>query len=110
MSRIRPAPMSLVLLLALGRAPAVVAVPGAGAAAAVDGARIIHADRHPGEWLTYGRTYSEQRFSPLAQINDRDVGRLGLAWYYDIGGTGACKSPHRWSLAASCISPPPGAG
>ena len=86
MSRIRPAAMSLGLLLALGHAPAVVAIPGPGAAAAVDGARIIHADQHPGEWLTYGRTYSEQRFSPLAQINDRNVGRLGLAWYYDIGG------------------------
>ena len=50
----------------------------------VDGARIIHADDEPGNWMTYGRTYSEQRFSPLKQINDTNVGGLGLAWFYDL--------------------------
>jgi quinohemoprotein ethanol dehydrogenase len=35
-------------------------------------------------WLMYGRTYSEQRFSPLNEINDRNVKRLGLAWSADI--------------------------
>ena len=35
----------------------------------------------PGEeWLTYGRDYGEQRFSPLTQISDENVGELGLAW------------------------------
>ena len=52
--------------------------------AAVDGARIEAADREPGNWLTHGRTYREERFSPLAQINADNVGRLGLAWYYDL--------------------------
>ena len=33
------------------------------------------------DWLTSGRTYDEQRFSPLDQINDANVGQLGLAWY-----------------------------
>ena len=46
--------------------------------------RIINADREPGNWMTYGRTYDEQRFSPLHQINDQSVSRLGLAWYYDL--------------------------
>ncbi|HEY5567979.1 MAG TPA: hypothetical protein VIM81_12155, partial [Gammaproteobacteria bacterium] len=32
--------------------------------AAVDGARIVAADTEPGNWLTHGRTYAEQRFSP----------------------------------------------
>src|SRR6516162_1865148 len=36
------------------------------------------------EWLSYGRDHAEQRFSPLAEINDGNVGRLGLAWYADI--------------------------
>jgi quinohemoprotein ethanol dehydrogenase len=31
-------------------------------------------------WLSYGRNYSEQRFSPLDQVNVDTVGRLGLAW------------------------------
>lgn len=34
--------------------------------------------------MTYGRTYDEQRFSPLNQINDRNVSQLGLAWYFDL--------------------------
>ena len=50
----------------------------------LDGTRIANADREPGNWLSYGRTYSEQRFSPLKGISDQNVGRLGLAWYYDL--------------------------
>jgi PQQ-dependent dehydrogenase (methanol/ethanol family) len=52
--------------------------------AAVDATRIIHADDEPQNWLSYGRTYSEQRFSPLDQINAENVGELGLAWYFDF--------------------------
>lgn len=37
-----------------------------------------------GEWLSYGKGYDEQRFSPLTQINDANVGQLGLAWYADL--------------------------
>src|SRR5262245_50515562 len=39
-------------------------------------ARLRGADADVGEWLTTGRTYSEQRFSPLDQIHDKNVGRL----------------------------------
>ncbi len=53
-------------------------------AGAVDGQRIIEADKHPGDWVSYGRTYDEQRFSPLTQITDQNVGRLGLAWAADL--------------------------
>ena len=53
-------------------------------AAAVDGARIAAADREPGNWLTYGRTYDEQRFSPLQQIDASNVKQLGLAWAFDL--------------------------
>ena len=34
--------------------------------------------------MTHGRTYSEQRYSQLDQINDSSVDRLGLAWHYDL--------------------------
>ncbi len=37
-----------------------------------------------GEWLTYGRDYAEQRFSPLTQIDDKSVGKLGLSWFADL--------------------------
>ena len=46
--------------------------------------RIINADSEPGNWLSHGRTYDEQRFSPLAKINDGNVSDLGLAWHFDI--------------------------
>ena len=52
--------------------------------ASVDESRLLHADDEPGNWMSHGRTYSEQRFSPLKQINDQNVGQLGLAWYTDI--------------------------
>ncbi len=48
------------------------------------GDRIIHADENQENWLTYGRTYSEQRFSPLRQIDRSNVGKLKLSWYYDF--------------------------
>ena len=50
----------------------------------VDGARIANADRDPGNWLTYGRTYSEQRYSPLKKISSDNANRLGLAWFADL--------------------------
>ncbi len=36
------------------------------------------------DWLAFGRTYSEQRFSPLTQITDRNVAQLGVDWYLDL--------------------------
>lgn len=54
------------------------------APANVDSSRLVNADLQPGNWMTYGRTYSEQRFSPLNQINDQNVGQLALAWYVDL--------------------------
>ena len=50
----------------------------------VDGLRMRNADSHAGEWMSYGRTWDEQRYSPLTQINDRNAGQLGLAWYADL--------------------------
>ena len=34
----------------------------------------------PADWLMINRTYDEQRFSPLAQINRDNVGNLRMAW------------------------------
>ena len=52
----------------------------------VDGARIIAADAEPQNWLSHGRTYSEEHFSPLARINAGNVRQLGLAWFLDLHG------------------------
>jgi quinohemoprotein ethanol dehydrogenase len=50
----------------------------------VDATRLEHAASDPANWMSYGRTYDEQRFSPLAQINADNVRELGLAWYADL--------------------------
>ena len=48
------------------------------------GARIVAADREPQNWLSTGRGYDETRFSALGQINQQTIGRLSLAWSYDL--------------------------
>jgi quinohemoprotein ethanol dehydrogenase len=37
-----------------------------------------------GNWVMDGRTYEAQRYSPLKQINERNVGRLGLVWFAEL--------------------------
>src|SRR5712675_71816 len=37
-----------------------------------------------GDWSTYGQSTAEQRFSPLEQINERNVESLGLEWSFDL--------------------------
>jgi quinohemoprotein ethanol dehydrogenase len=50
----------------------------------IDAERLLGANSDNGNWITYGRTYDEQRFSPLTEINERNVNELGLAWYADL--------------------------
>lgn len=70
-------PVALVLALAA-------AAPARHRAGWVDQARLTGAEADHDNWLGYGRTWDEQRFSPLDQVNDRTVGRLKLAWYADF--------------------------
>ena len=60
------------------------AAPPAPRAASIDAARLLGAEKEAGQWLSYGRTYSEQRFSPLKQIDTQTVAHLGLAWFGDF--------------------------
>src|ERR1700719_2910964 len=50
----------------------------------VDDAALKAADADAANWITYGHTYSEQRFSSLKQVNEQTVSRLGLAWSFDL--------------------------
>jgi len=78
----RPATLRIGFLLiasvtfasALSAEPSNLRTPGAAAGIELDE-----------EWRLHGRTNSEQRFSPLAQIDATSVSRLGLAWSYDTG-------------------------
>src|SRR4029434_6932402 len=41
-----------------------------------------------GDWLSYGLTPGETRFSPLKQIDASNVSRLVLVWFYEVGEGG----------------------
>ncbi|HEU4626368.1 MAG TPA: PQQ-dependent dehydrogenase, methanol/ethanol family [Steroidobacteraceae bacterium] len=95
MSSLRLLVMSMLglLLAACGRgtdgtAASAGAAPKAAGAAQVDAARLVAASaadgKDAGNWLSYGRTYDEQRFSPLKQIDASTVSNLKLAWHYDL--------------------------
>ncbi|MDP3489341.1 MAG: PQQ-dependent dehydrogenase, methanol/ethanol family [Phenylobacterium sp.] len=70
-------------LIALACATLLSACQEAAGSKDVDQARLEAAETNA-EWLSYGRSYSEQRFSPLTQINTESVGELGLAWSYEF--------------------------
>ncbi|HVY82492.1 MAG TPA: PQQ-dependent dehydrogenase, methanol/ethanol family [Steroidobacteraceae bacterium] len=95
MSSLRVLAMSMMglLLAACGRgtdgtATPAGAAPKAAAPAQVDAARLVAASvadsKDAGNWMSYGRTYDEQRFSPLRQIDASTVANLKLAWHYDL--------------------------
>ena len=46
---------------------------------------LLDADKDSADWLSYGRNYSEDRYSPLVQINKDNITQLGLAWDIDLG-------------------------
>ncbi len=46
----------------------------------------IESDREIDNWLSHGRTDSEQRYSPLSGINKDNVANLSLAWFVDLPG------------------------
>ena len=67
-----------------GIAVLMAAFGGRALAGGVDDARLVAAGSEDANWLSYGRTYQEQRYSPLKQIDEATVKQLGLAWYADL--------------------------
>jgi PQQ-dependent dehydrogenase (methanol/ethanol family) len=59
-----------------------------------------------GEWLTYGLTQAETRYSPLTEINSGNVTRLSLAWSEEIGFGGGRQeaTPLVWNGTIYVIS------
>ncbi len=52
--------------------------------AGISAERLLGAQADDANWLTYGRNYEEQRFSPLDAINTENVSELGLVWSADM--------------------------
>src|SRR3981189_2558491 len=40
----------------------------------------VLANPDPGDWLMLNRTFDQQRYSPLDQVNKSNVGQLRMAW------------------------------
>ena len=79
MNLLRAAAAAAIVVLAACQ-PAAKAPPPA----AVNAQRLTAANAEPGQWMSYGRTYDEQRFSPLDTINAKNVAELGLAWFAEF--------------------------
>jgi len=54
--------------------------------------RLRNAAADAGNWLSHGRDFREQRFSPLDPINEQNISDLGLAWTFDLGTTRGVQS------------------
>ena len=66
------------LSLVLGAASAFAQAP-------VDDARLARANA--ADWLAHGRTWGEQRYSPLDQVTETNVAQLAPAWVHATGET-----------------------
>src|SRR5207253_5809507 len=51
----------------------------------VDDKTLLGAGKNTANWLMYGRTYDANRFSPLDQINKKNVKRLLPVWTFQTG-------------------------
>ncbi len=51
---------------------------------AIDDPALVNAENDSKNWLSYGLNYSEDRFSQLNSISDKNVNDLGLMWSYDL--------------------------
>jgi quinohemoprotein ethanol dehydrogenase len=60
------------------------AVQASSSFAQVNEARLRNADAEPGQWMSHGRNYDEQHYTPLQQINTGNVAQQGLAWFGDF--------------------------
>ena len=57
----------------------------AGQAAGLSNADLVKADANRSDWMIYGRTYDNQRFSPLNQITPGNVAQLRPVWAMSLG-------------------------
>ena len=53
--------------------------------AEIDSKRLIEAASEPQNWMTYSGTYNAWRYSPLNQINRKNVDRLVPVWVFQTG-------------------------
>jgi glucose dehydrogenase len=72
----------------------------------IDNERLRAASQEPDSWLHHGRDYSQQRFSPLSEVNRHTVARLAPAWIYQTGVTGSFQTTPLAADGALYLSTP----
>jgi len=72
----------------------------------IDDVALKNIGRTGEDWVTYGLTPQETRYSPLKQIDTSNVSRLGLAWSFDLGTGGGNQeaTPLEWNGNIYAIS------
>src|SRR6185369_9351544 len=50
----------------------------------VNQSRVLSAADSANNWMVYGGNFESQHFSPLNAVNDKNIGKLGLAWSADV--------------------------
>jgi len=72
----------------------------------IDDLALKNAGKTGEEWLTYGLTPGETRYSPLKQIDASNVSRLGLAWAFELGNGGGNQeaTPLYWNGSIYAIT------
>ena len=78
-----PTLLAVALAAPLAHAQTAKAAPGR-----IDDAMLRNASKNGDDWISYGFTPGETRYSPLNQINASNVSRLGVAWSFDVGKGG----------------------
>ncbi|MEX7634657.1 membrane-bound PQQ-dependent dehydrogenase, glucose/quinate/shikimate family, partial [Serratia marcescens] len=59
----------------------------------LDAAQVQPKDANGADWPAYGRTQEGTRYSPLSQINDKNVGQLQEVWRFQTGDLKTANDP-----------------
>src|SRR5438067_5781513 len=72
----------------------------------IDDVVLKNAGKGGEEWLSYGLTPGETRYSPLKQIDATNIHRLGLDWTYEVGPGGGNQegTPLMWNATLYSIT------
>ena len=54
--------------------------------------RLVKSESEPHHWLSYSGNYFGHRFSPLNEINTRNVGNLKMIWQYQVQQSGLIET------------------
>jgi len=75
--------------------------------AQVPSQRLARAESEPSAWITYSGNYKAQRYSPLDQINTRNVAQLKPTWIYQMRNSGIVETSPIVADGVMYITEPP---